>query len=105
MRSIDQTVRLSPRQGSGPMQSFRRGRIRLERNQGTRCAGKPAASALPRAFARRGNSTVELSTRPGAYGQFAKKKGNNGAETPDSAVTKEFLWCESGWSKTIRRPL
>jgi len=26
-------------------------------------------------------------------------------ETPDSAVTKEFLSCESGWSKTIRRPL
>ena len=41
----------------------------------------------------------------GAYGQFAKKKGNNGAATPDSAVTKEFLSCESGWSKTIRRPL
>jgi hypothetical protein len=170
MRSIDQTVRLSPRQGSGPMQSFRRGRIRYDvkagstrklprsvdsetgrfwqdlvlegspmkksrltesqivavlksawrvvqgagyraafhpawqarpeclhrvlqpdlsrrgsermpvrlvgggagdhrrtaraqRNQATRCAGKPAASALPRAFARRGNSSVELSTR------------------------------------------
>jgi Integrase core domain len=41
----------------------------------------------------------------GAYGQFAKTKRNNGAETPDSAVTKEFLSCESGWSKTIRRPL
>ena len=27
------------------------------------------------------------------------------AEPPDSAVTKEFLSCESGWSKTIRRPL
>ena len=27
------------------------------------------------------------------------------AETSDSAVTKEFLSCESGWSKTIRRPL
>ena len=26
-------------------------------------------------------------------------------QTPDSAVTKEFLSCESGWSKTIRRPL
>jgi hypothetical protein len=37
--------------------------------------------------------------------QFAKKKGNNGAETPDSAVRKEFLSCESGWSKAIRRPL
>ena len=41
----------------------------------------------------------------GAYGQFAKTKRNNGAETPDSAVTKEFLLCESGWTKTIRRPL
>src|SRR5258705_10817941 len=111
MRSIDQTVRLSPRQWSGPMQSFRRGRIRLQRNHATRCAGKPAASALPRACARRGNSSLELSTRRrslrlegGAYEQFAKK-GNNGAETRDSAVTKEFLSCESGWSKTSRRPL
>ena len=41
----------------------------------------------------------------GAYRQFGKKKGNNGAETPDSTVTKEFLSCESGWSKTIRRLL
>ena len=40
----------------------------------------------------------------GAYGQIVKK-GNNGAETRDSAVTNEFLSCESGWSKTIRRPL
>ena len=35
----------------------------LQRNHATRCARKPAASALPRAFARRGNSSLELSTR------------------------------------------
>ena len=77
----------------------------LQRNHATRRAGKPAASALPRAFARRGNSSSELSTRRGAYRQFAKKKGNNGAETPDSAVTKKFPSCESAWSQTIRGPL
>ena len=38
----------------------------LQRNHATRCAGKPAASALPRAFARRGNSSLELSTRRGS---------------------------------------
>jgi hypothetical protein len=38
----------------------------LKRNHATRCAGKPAASASPRAFARRGNSSLELSTRRGS---------------------------------------
>jgi hypothetical protein len=37
--------------------------LALQRNHATRCAGDPAASALPRAFARRGNSSLELSTR------------------------------------------
>lgn len=34
----------------------------LQRNQTARCAREPAASALPRAIARRGNSSLELST-------------------------------------------
>src|SRR5262245_10064692 len=38
----------------------------LQRNQAARCAGKPAASALPRAYARSGNSSLELSTKQGS---------------------------------------
>ena len=38
----------------------------LQRNQAARRAGKPAASALPRAFARCGNSSLELSTGRGS---------------------------------------
>src|SRR6266404_2090887 len=57
-QSVD-TVRLV----AGGAGSHRRMARALQRNQATRCAGKPAASALPRAFARRGNSSLELSTR------------------------------------------
>ena len=38
----------------------------VQRDQTARRAGKPAASALPRALARSGNSSLELSTRRGS---------------------------------------
>src|SRR2546425_12496761 len=59
--AIDQTVRLSQRRRTGPMQSFRRGSNSVRRQSWGR--------------------------------QFSKKKGNNGAKTPDSGATKEYLSC------------
>ena len=47
--------------GRGPRDHRRVARA-LQRDQAARRAGKPAASALPRAVARRGNSSLELST-------------------------------------------
>src|SRR6266446_3496648 len=34
---------------------------------------------------------VEFGKKPGRYRRFAKKKGNNGAETPNRADTQESL--------------
>src|SRR5216683_3735530 len=68
-RSVD-TVRLVAG-GSGDHRQMARA---LQRNQATRCAGKPAASALPRGFARRGNSSLELSTRRGELTDSSLKR-------------------------------
>src|SRR5580765_6989607 len=48
---------------------------------------------------------VEFGRKPGRYPRFAKKKGNNGAETADRADAQESLSFQSGWNKTIGRPL
>src|SRR6266446_5417091 len=48
---------------------------------------------------------VEFGKKSGRYRRFAKKKGNNWTETADRTDTQESLSFESGWNKTIGRPL
>ena len=96
------TVRLV---GGGAGDHHRMARA-LQRNRATRCAGKPAASALPRAFTRRGNFSLELSTRRRSLRTIrydeGEQRSRNARFSRYEGISILRIWLEQNDQKTAR---